>query len=129
MKTAFLITISILLSISAFGEVDREKAMACGMWMMKYHLSPQPDSISAKLAEFHQAGLLTDDSKQYPFLGFMSEAFVSHPDKAKEWMMIIEKFPRQEKRICLTAAWLSGIEQIKPFLSEDKRLLKDKNYF
>ena len=129
MKTKILVAISVFLSISVFGEVDREKAMAHGMWMMKYHLSPQPDSISEKLKKFQEAGMFSVDSKQYPILGFLSEAFFMHPERTEEWMMVIVEFPTQEKRICLTAAWLSGTAETAPYLDKNKELLTGQNYF
>ncbi|PKN61428.1 MAG: hypothetical protein CVU57_29425 [Deltaproteobacteria bacterium HGW-Deltaproteobacteria-15] len=100
-------------------------------WMMFYYKKPVPDEFSVWLRRASDEGMLRNEKKQFPFLGFGATVFAANPDKIPLWMETIDVLPEQDRKTVLIALWLSGSEASQAALSLKPRkdLLNGPNYF
>lgn len=100
-------------------------------WMVFYYQNPEPSKFTEKLAAFSEAGILSEEKRQFPFLGFASSVFHDNPAKIKMWIREIDHLPKEHKKIILLALWLSNTQEAKDFSKNQIYLeaIEGKNYF
>ena len=130
-KLLFLIAILIFLPKTALCEALSAKQMELVNWMVFYYQNPEPNKFPEKLIAFSEAGILDEDNKQFPFLGFASTVFQDNPSRIKAWIRKIEKLPKDHKKIILLALWLSRTKESKDVFQEKhyKEIIAGENYY
>ncbi|MBI9092248.1 MAG: hypothetical protein JEZ12_23795 [Desulfobacterium sp.] len=100
-------------------------------WMTSYYKNPSPKEFPNWLKELSSEGLLKDEKKQFPFLGFAATVFEANADQVPEWIRTIDVLPQQDRKTVLIALWLSNTEESHNALSDISRnnLLQTHNYF
>ena len=130
-RTLILLAACILLPRSAACEAPSANPIELINWMVLYYQAPDPDRFLEKVMAFSETGLLTEEKRQFTFLGFASTVFRDNPDRVEAWVRGMEKLPREHLKVVLLALWLSDTEQSKIVIRESKHreLLAGKNYF
>jgi hypothetical protein len=123
--------ILILIPLPDLCSAQTDKQIELINWMVFYYQKPEPDEFPNKLTAFSKAGLLDEERKQFPFLGFASTLFRDNPTRLNSWLSNIEALPPDQKRIVLLSLWLSDTrESILLFKQAKYRaLISGKNYF
>ncbi len=100
-------------------------------WMTRYYQNPSPNEFINWLQQLSAEGLLRNEKKQFPFLGFAATVFNINADKVSEWIKVIDSFPKQDKKTILVALWLSDTKESRDALSDTvhKKVLQGHNYF
>ena len=100
-------------------------------WMTFYYKNPSPNEFINWLQKLSSEGLLKNEKKQFPFLGFAATVFKANPDKVLEWLKVIDSFPEEDRKTVLIALWLSDTQESHDALLDTfhKELLKGHNYF
>ena len=100
-------------------------------WMTFYYKKPSPKEFPNWLKRLSSEGLLKDEKKQFPFLGFAATVFAANADKVSEWTRTIDALPQRDRKTVLIALWLSNTEESHNALSDisRKNLLQIQNYF
>lgn len=100
-------------------------------WMMFYYKKPLPDDFPCWLKSASAEGMLKDEKRQFPFLGFAATVFAANPDKIPKWMGTIDALPKHDRKTVLIALWLSGTKASRDAISvkSRKKLLRGRNYF
>jgi len=126
-----VIAILILMPSSALCGAQTKKQIELINWMVFYYQKPEPEEFPNKLTAFSEAGLLSEERKQFPFLGFASTLFRNNPARLISWLPKIETLPTDHKRIVLLSLWLSDTRESRELFQQDKymKLISGKNYF
>ena len=100
-------------------------------WMMFYYKKPLPDDFPRWLKSISAEGMLKDEKRQFPFLGFAATMFAANPVKVPQWMGTIDALPKQDRKTVLISLWLSGTKASRGAISvkSRKKLLRGRNYF
>jgi hypothetical protein len=100
-------------------------------WMMFYYEKPQPDEFPNWLKKASAEGMLKDEKRQFPFLGFATTIFTMNTERIHKWMNIIDLLPENDRKTVLISLWLSGTKASKDILMSESRqkLLYGQNYF
>ena len=126
-----LIAILLFLPSFAFCETPSAKQLELINWMVFYYQNPEPNKFTGKLIAFSKAGLLNEEKRQFPLLGFASTVFHDNSSKIKKWIHEIDNLPQDHKKIVLLALWLSDTDESKDLFQTKKygEAIKGKNYF
>jgi len=100
-------------------------------WLTFYYMDPVPDDFPDWLERASAEGMLKDEKRQFPFLGFGATIFAENPDRIPIWMKAIDALPERDRKTVLIALWLSDTRASRAALAERsrKKLLREKNYF
>ena len=100
-------------------------------WMMFYYRHPKPDEFPKWLNRASAAGLLKDDERQFPFLGFEASIFMMNADKIPQWINFIDALTEHDRKNVLIALWLSDTKTGRSALQVESRraLISSDNYF
>jgi hypothetical protein len=132
MKTLLtIVAILILMPLPALCASQAEKQIELINWMVFYYQKPEPEDFPNKLIAFSKAGLLSEERKQFPFLGFASTLFRDNPARLNTWLPKLETLPTDQKRIVFLSLWLSDTGVARELFRQDKyrELISGTNYF
>jgi hypothetical protein len=131
MKKIIITAIILLFASTAFCNVPSEKQMALINWMVFYYQKPDPDEFPRKILAFSEAGLLDQEKRQFPFLGFASTVFRENPSKIKAWVTALDRLPENHKRVVWLALWLSNTKESNALFKEQvhQKVISGRNYY
>jgi hypothetical protein len=88
-------------------------------WMSHYYQNPQPELIRPAIEGLREEGKLGDENAIEQIIFFLSFLFSAHPEKAVEWTspFIEGDLPVMEKKVLITALWLSDTQRAKDYLA------------
>jgi hypothetical protein len=105
--------------------------MALINWMVFYYKKPDPDEFPRKILAFSEAGLLDQEKRQFPFLGFASTVFRENPSRVKTWVTTLDRLPENHKRVVWLALWLSNTKESNELFQEKshQKVISGSNYY
>ncbi|MCG8643900.1 MAG: hypothetical protein MI862_29535, partial [Desulfobacterales bacterium] len=125
-----------LLAVSGSTQVHANKKISASQyelinWMQFYYTDPSPNAFPNWLKRLSAEGLLRDEKRQFPFLGFAATIFEANARKVPEWIEGIDALPKKDRKTVYIALWLSNTKESRNLLSDvsRRRLLETRNYF
>lgn len=122
---------SILMQLPVFCGAQTKEQIELISWMVFYYQKPVSEEFPGKLAAFSKAGLLNDEKKQFPFLGFASTVFRDNAARLNAWLPTIDALPEDHRKVVLLSLWLSGSRESNELFRRGKykNSISGQNYF
>lgn len=97
---------ALAVAFSAHGQADPQ--LCARDWLNTYASQPDPDLLIPAVFELSRTEYFNMPNRVLIGLGFFSSLFRQNPDYIDTWLRYSRMLPEQERRLMISALWMSG---------------------